>query len=1180
MTAGAPLTSDAARPPVELAKLQRMVTDLVDDLRENLPGRLREELYQEWTAATTAKRTAATFETWRDDLLDQAAVAWVLGCVFVRFCEDNRLVDGLWIGGPNTASEAADLATAYRTEHYTTNERDWIRLAFAHLGDLPGTRDIFDRRHNPVWRFHIPGESAMRLLDQFRRGIGIGSLADPALDTRFLGDLYQDLSVHAKKTYALLQTPEFVQEFILDRAFEPAVAEFGLADTKVIDPACGSGHFILGAFRRLIDKWQDARPAADIRQLTQTALNQVTGVDINPFAIAIARFRLLVAALEVCELSSLESSPDFQMRLAAGDSLLRWGKNSSHQGDLLKYAEGRSAFAYFTENGDRLAEYLQPGRYTVVLANPPYVTVADPAQNEAYRALYPKVCYRQYQLTVPFAQRLFELARRGNHDGYGAGWVGQIAGNAFMKREFGRNLVNWFYAREVDLSELIDTSGAYIPGHGTPTMIIVGRARMVSPRYSGPILSVLGVRGEPSQPEDAAKGSVWSAIIAQIDDPGSESDWVTVQELPRYQLAAHPWNLAGGGSGGLLQEIEAAPRRLAEATYLIGYTGQTNADGAFLANAKSMTRYDVEPSAHRQVVVGDVVRDFSIGDSNHSIFAYNKQLLDITWLPGTLRRLWPLRTTLWERRTFGKLSYKQEGRAWWEWHQVALDRLRTPLSIAFAFVATHNHFALDRGGKVFNRSAPVIKLTAVASAEDHLRLLGVLNSSTGCFWLKQVSQNKGNGGIGGGIGDEAWEPRYEFTGTKLKEFPLPATYPLQRARELDRLAQELAAVTPVAVAAAGVPTREALDVAKERYRRIRARMIAVQEELDWEVYRLYRLVSDDLTTLEPPQLALGERAFEIVLARKVAAGEARTEWFSRHGSKPITELPPHWTDEYRALVEKRIAVIEGDRNIGLIERPEYKRRWQTEGWDPMRQVALRDWLMDRLEAPGLWGEVAPLTVAQLADRVRHDEDFQQVLTLWVGNDQYDPAKALAKLVADEHVPYLPAQRYKPSGLRKRVQWEKTWSLQRREDAGETVRIPVPPRYASADFVKTSYWRNRGKLDVPKERFISYPNASPDVDGSLLLGWAGWDHVLQAQALAGLYLVRQEQQWPRERLLPLLAGLAELEPWLRQWHAEPRDDFQGVSPAEYIADFVDGELSMLDADRAALDALRGLTGDAT
>ena len=31
------------------------------------------------------------------------------------------------------------------------------------------------------------------------------------------------------------------------------------------------------------------------------------------------------------------------------------------------------------------------------------------------------------------------------------------------------------------------------------------------------------------------------------------------------------------------------------------------------------------------------------------------------------------------------------------------DKLRTPLSIVFAEVATHNHFVLDRGGKVFNR---------------------------------------------------------------------------------------------------------------------------------------------------------------------------------------------------------------------------------------------------------------------------------------------------------------------------------------------------------------------------------------------------------------------------------------------------------------------------------------------
>src|SRR4029453_18880953 len=58
-----------------------------------------------------------------------------------------------------------------------------------------------------------------------------------------------------------------------------------------------------------------------------------------------------------------------------------------------------------------------------------------------------------------------------------------------------------------------------------------------------------------------------------------------------------------------------------------------------------------------------------------------------------------------------------------------------PLSIVLAFVATHNHFVLDRGGKVFNRSAPIIKLADDATEQDHLGLLALLNSSIACFWM-------------------------------------------------------------------------------------------------------------------------------------------------------------------------------------------------------------------------------------------------------------------------------------------------------------------------------------------------------------------------------------------------------------------------------------------------------------
>ena len=70
-------------------------------------------------------------------------------------------------------------------------------------------------------------------------------------------------------------------------------------------------------------------------------------------------------------------------------------------------------------------------------------------------------------------------------------------------------------------------------------------------------------------------------------------------------------------------------------------------------------------------------------------------------------------------------------------------RFAYPAIIAFAFVATHNHFVLDRGGKVFKQSAPVIKLPEGATEDDYLALLGVLNSSTACFWLKQVSHRQG-----------------------------------------------------------------------------------------------------------------------------------------------------------------------------------------------------------------------------------------------------------------------------------------------------------------------------------------------------------------------------------------------------------------------------------------------------
>jgi hypothetical protein len=536
--------------------------------------------------------------------------------------------------------------------------------------------------------------------------------------------------------------------------------------------------------------------------------------------------------------------------------------------------------------------------------------------------------------------------------------------------------------------------------------------------------------------------------------------------------------------------------------------------------------------------------------------------------------MWPYRRLVSGYIMFGK-TREERGMEWLAYGMLAKSKLRTPLSIAFGEVATHNHFALDHGGKVFKQTAPVIKLPVGATEEAHLELLGVLNSSTVCFWLKQSTQNKAGSGIGRGIQPEKWMDRYQFNGTNVQECPLPSAFPLERARLLDSLAQEVSAREPSAVCASGIPTREVVASVQIESGKIRARMIAVQEELDWEVYRLYGLIDEDLAygADDLPGLALGERPFEIALAR---SGE-QTAWFERHGSKPITDIPAHWPAAYRELVQRRLQLIAEHPYIRLLEKPEYKRRWSQESWDKRQERALRRWLLDRLEDRRFWFDGAsgaePKSVGQLADQVTRDADTVSVLALWEGRPDVPVAETLEKLLADEAVPFIAAYRYKDSGLRKREAWDETWDLQRREDRGEKVgTIQVPPKYTSADFRRPSYWRARGKLDAPKERFVLYPDANRQGDPTTLLGWAGWDHAEQSLALSRIIGEREREGWDDEGLVPLVAGLAELQPWVQQWHSDV-DERYGVSLAAFCQEQLDQRAAQVGMTQAELAAWR-------
>lgn len=297
-----------------------------------------------------------------------------------------------------------------------------------------------------------------------------------------LGDLYQTLSVEAVKGRALCQTPWWVGELLLHTSYDRAQEDW--MHPQVIDPSCGTGHLLIESLRRAQSdhKFYDGySPFAPYRHYTpslEQALDAVHGVDLDPYAATIATYRLLVLAwAQLQHRGGTEALAGLPVHVAAADSLL---------------AEGEPL--------------LERGQYHVVVANPPYITVKDKAANEAIRHRYPEVCNGEYSLALPFHALMNELLAPG-------GWCAQLTANSFMEREFGKRYVEQ-YLTGYQLEWVIDSSGAYIPGHGTPTLILVNRNQAPT---SETVHAVLGIRGEPKAPADPSQGLVWSAIRDAVE---------------------------------------------------------------------------------------------------------------------------------------------------------------------------------------------------------------------------------------------------------------------------------------------------------------------------------------------------------------------------------------------------------------------------------------------------------------------------------------------------------------------------------------------------------------------------------------------------------------------------------------------------------------------------------------
>ncbi|MCB1919051.1 MAG: N-6 DNA methylase [Candidatus Competibacteraceae bacterium] len=169
---------------------------------------------------------------------------------------------------------------------------------------------------------------------------------------------------HKKETGAFY-TPRLLAEFVLDMALE---GETSLLDKRFLDPACGSGIFLVGLFNRLAEEWKLKNPEAYYDQRANGLMNvlrtNLYGVDSNHSACQITAFSLYLAFLDQL------SPPDIRKLLGTWDRLPH-----------LVFASGKPS-AHLSAGTIRCADFFAeaatlPQKVNIIIGNPPWGSVKD-----------------------------------------------------------------------------------------------------------------------------------------------------------------------------------------------------------------------------------------------------------------------------------------------------------------------------------------------------------------------------------------------------------------------------------------------------------------------------------------------------------------------------------------------------------------------------------------------------------------------------------------------------------------------------------------------------------------------------------------------------------------------------------------------------------------------------------
>jgi hypothetical protein len=468
-----------------------------------------------------------------------------------------------------------------------------------------------------------------------------------------------------------------------------------LAGIRLLDPACGSGAFLIEAFDQLHaayqqsnDRLQELRGHRSLFDLDKRILeNNLYGVDLNE------------EAIEICRLSLWIKTAERGKTLASLDHPIRVGNSVvSDPAVDPKALDWQAVFP----------EVFSQGGFDVVVANPPYV------RQEWLSPIKPYLqsAYQAYHGMADLYVYFYELGLRVLKPG---GLLSFIVTNKWMKSGYGEPLRR-FFAEHAWIKSVVDFGHAkqiFEDADVFPS-IIVARRPTESPR-----------------PKTARLCSIPREQL-RIDDLSRQIETEGV-ELPLEQLGADAWQLEPGGVTQLITKLRAKGVPLGEFAGVKPYRGiLTGLNDIFLIDTP--TRNELVGADPRCAeVIKPYVRGQDIdrwaSDYTGLWMIVLKSSGDYEWpwsdasddAETVFQRTYPSLHAWMKPREDALRKRQDKGRNWWELRSCAYwDQFAKP-KIVYQEIQFHPSYALDTSGRFGNNK------TFFVATEDRY-LLAVLNS--------------------------------------------------------------------------------------------------------------------------------------------------------------------------------------------------------------------------------------------------------------------------------------------------------------------------------------------------------------------------------------------------------------------------------------------------------------------